>query len=292
MTPAVISFKNGEYALRFSDSGGRYEETKRTLKVDKDSDNKLFVVMNRWLRVKVGVKDEPGKPVSATVKISGTGNSFSAEKKITSDKPVRFALPRGKFKVVFDAGREYKLLTYKNYEIGDTGELAGQMEYNDTTLKVIVKETATQKPVGDAYIWMRGQIAGRTDSSGFWENTIMYGTGTVRVVAKGYLEKAVDFNVVPGAKEGNSLLVSLDSELPAALPRPLPVTGETRRNEVVSPRVTYIENPEPAKPVTGVETSSDRSRVVVICPNCKKEYPAGSRKLRFCINCGKPLKWE
>src|SRR3989339_2078324 len=39
MTPAVIPFKNGEYSLRLTDANGRYEETRRTLKVEKESDN-------------------------------------------------------------------------------------------------------------------------------------------------------------------------------------------------------------------------------------------------------------
>lgn len=284
LTPLTLLLKAGEYVLRLRDPGGKYEEITKTLIVEKSTNAAIYAAMNKLINFNVVVKDDPSRILDATLKIV-SGNTIIS-KNISSDKPLQLALRKGKYKVIFSAGNEFKDLVFKEINTDEVDTVGGMLEYNDAKLKVIVREAATEKPIGDAFIWMHGQIAGRTDSTGFWENNIKFGTAVVRIVAKGFIEKSIDINLQPDKREGHSLNVSLQPEAPIELS--IPVSTPTVKAGAGSAQKEKL----PVQNSVRTEDTSERSKALVVCPNCKKEYPAGSRKLRFCINCGKLLKWE
>jgi hypothetical protein len=68
-----------------------------------------------------------------------------------------------------------------------------------------------------------------------------------------------------------------------------------------APAETDLEVVEPAakpqaKPAVETNTSAPApaatgaAKANIVCPNCGKVYEVGPKKMRFCINCGRPFK--
>ncbi|HBU69627.1 MAG TPA: hypothetical protein DEE98_04500 [Elusimicrobia bacterium] len=296
-TPLALPMKPGEYRVTFADPNGLYENTARTLKVDAIFDGTISATLKKYVRFKVAVKGEPAKAVSADLKI--TGNGINLTKNISSNSPERIALPLGVYKAVFDGGKEFRPVTVKDINISQQSTIAAELEYVDSELQVNVKEEGTGKIVAGAYVWMDGRIMGKTDDKGTWKNTVKFGSSTIRIVANGYDEKFVEAGILPGKLNTVSIELHISQPPPAASDQPVSpaaltgdviqtnksiFTGSAIKDRVVKPA---------ARPVPSRSSDTSMfSKEAIKCSNCGKEYPAGSRKLRFCINCGKTLKWE
>jgi formate-dependent nitrite reductase cytochrome c552 subunit len=138
---------------------------------------------------------------------------------------------------------------------------------------------------------------GTTDKSGNWESSeIRPGKKALKVVAKGYTERAIEKNLDPGQKE--VINISLAPEKPAVVLDSATVMGiksiavPHATHPAVHNRNSSLENIVDnvgAKPTTAATAENS---TVLICPNCHKEYilTPGSRKPRFCTNCGKPFR--
>lgn len=306
-TPLSVPLKAGEYKMRFQDPDGRFEESVRNIAVTSDSEPNINVIMNKWVTLRVRSKDHPEEAFMTKVHVSGNGINIS--KDISTAKPIRLALPLATYKITFDGDNEYKTLLFKAVNIAEKSLIVGEMEYENARLKLVVKDDASDRPVADAYVWLASQLAGKTDAQGVWERDIKQGTTTVRIIAKGYVEKSMDYEVKNANRDEVVMrLVSDQPAIPAAStstvtapivpgtgPAPAPprqyqplttpaAPAVEQKRAVPAPASSNILPPAPQQP-------AGESNDVVTCANCGKKYPVGTRRPRFCTNCGKPFKY-
>lgn len=317
-TPLTIPLKAGEYKVRYLDPDGRYEEGLRTVRVAQDSDTNYSVYLNKWVTINVRSKEHHNESFMTTVKITGPGVNLT--RNISTGKPLRLALPLGLYTVVFAGDNEYRTLILKNINIAEKALITGEMQYENTRLTVKVRDEATQKPVSDAFVWIDNKVVGKTNSEGSWEDEVLYGTATIKIVAKGYDEKIADRVLAPRKDEVTILLtpdrnvLRSTSTLRKILP---PLKGSARQSSTPkvqsnlsensfftmparSPAkaIDYEENVPAVKPQQkqAIETdtiapaAAGATKATIVCPNCGKVYEVGPKKMRFCINCGRPFK--
>lgn len=278
-TPITMALKAGEYRLRFMDPEGRYEETSRIVRVDKGVDSKILVILNKWITIKVNAKSQPDKIFSTNVKITGRG--LNVAKEISNAKPLRIALHPDNYTLIFSGNKEFKSLTLKDVNIDEQTNIDAELEPASLKVNVMVKEFGTEKTINGAYVWMQDKIVGKTNVRGVWESEVDPGTATVRIVAKGYVEKSVPVEFQMG--ESNDITIELDPEILAAAISTNTLTGIRGRNTTKKTEFNIV------RPVNA-EDNDKPQKNILICPNCKKQYIVGSKKPRFCTNCGKPFR--
>lgn len=277
-TPLTIPLRAGEYSVRFFDSAGRYDDETRTVLVNKESSNTMAVELKKWVTFTVAAKDNPQHRFTARLKVAGNG--LALDREIASGKPLRLALPLGQYRVSFVGDAQFKPLAVGTIDIENRASVAGALEYNNPTLKVSVKNAQDAQPIPDAYVWFNGKMIGKTNSVGLFSETVAFGSATVRLIAKGYLENAQDRYMEPGKA------VEMDFRLETEQPVISSGTAVTPRVEAPSRPVVTPPVPSATVPAPSSSSSTD----TITCANCGKIYTVGPKKLRFCTNCGKPFR--
>jgi hypothetical protein len=314
-TPLSVLLTSGEYRIRIMDPEGRYEETSRLLNVDKDAKADISVSLNKWVTFKITTKDRTDKPVKTSVKI--TGNAMNISKEVSNSRPLRLALPLGAYQVHFESNGEYKSLTLKNVNIEEQTTVTGELEPANAPVKLVIKNEVTGDPIANAYIWLQNRIAGTSDASGEWKSDLKVGKSVFRIVAKGYLEKTMERTFEAGQKETIDValapeIVEVSTAAVSAIPPVTPrqgifapsaanpskpnafssfLTAPAAPASSTQPKKAAVANDtkEAVSNVTGAKAENSNKQII-ICPNCKKEYIVGPKKLRFCTNCGKPFR--
>jgi serine/threonine-protein kinase len=297
-TPLAVALKAGEYRIRFMDPDGKYEETTKLVRVDKDAKSEISASLNKWVTLKVGSKGRPGTVLKTVVKVSGNGVNISRE--ISSSRPLRLAIPLGKYRISFESNKEYNSLVLNSVNIAEQATIVGEMEIANAHVRVAVKDDSSGQPIENAYVWLQDRIAGITDKSGVWQGEVKVGEkARFRIVAKGYIEKPLERTFEAGAKD--TVMISLTPDKPVVAPETAEekpeaatVTAPQRRRTAVSEKKPLQRKFDAILTDAGTagqeksEMTGDRK--VIVCPNCKKEYIVGPKKLRFCTNCGKPFR--
>jgi hypothetical protein len=267
----------------------------RTLNVNKDTGNNMSVNLNKWVTFKAFIKDNHEKPFTARLHLVGSSMK-EVIKEISSGRPVRIALPVDTYKVSIDAGEEMKPFSRK-VNIAQESSITGELEYENARLKVVVREDLSNAPVPDAYVWIENQLAGKTDRQGVWENIVHFGTSSIRIVAKGYVEQSFEKKFSPGKNELVEINMAPEQAVVASTAVALsPYAPKTVPAPRVKPEPILVPSPEDRKrntdiiPVPRTKPDLTDTRGVIVCPYCKKEYIVGPKRLRFCTNCGRPFK--
>ncbi len=289
-TPLVATLKCGEYRVRYMDPEGKYEETSHAFSVDAKGDTEVIARLKRFVVFKVRSRENHEEAFLTSLRISGQGLSITRE--ISPSRPVRLALPVGAYRVTFTGGNGFKPMTYSNVDIADKSLFFGDLEYEEPRLKVAVREEKSEQPIPEAFIWYQNKVIGRSNQDGEWEGEVKRGPGTVRIVAKGYLEKTFERKLPPGKHD----------EITAVLSPDVPVSTQTAVNAGAgasndSPGPSFWEmkkpSPDAVKPIIKEPSvpATQQQGQTIVCPFCKKEYilPPGKR-LRFCTNCGKSFR--
>ncbi|MBN1823670.1 MAG: protein kinase [Endomicrobiales bacterium] len=324
-TPLRTPLKAGTYKIRFLDSSGKYQQTTRPVTCDQNSNQNISVYLNKWVTFKVRSKEHPNESFVTNLKIKGAGMSVSKE--ISTNKPIRMALPVTTYEVIFEGDKEYKTLALK-VNIAGRSLILGELEYENSILTVNVKDESTKKAIEDAYVWLGSKIAGKTNSQGAFETEVLHGTTSVRIVAKGYIDKTVEKAIkvrkeqvdielaperveIPGistappvAPTGYGLpgqktifspvpaseKPSYEAQTPGRRPR---TPGGSQPDSYQQPQAQpQYQQPQyqPPAPVPRQPATSPGGQQVIVCPNCGKEYViTGPKKPRFCTNCGRPF---
>ncbi|MFH1540485.1 MAG: serine/threonine-protein kinase [Elusimicrobiota bacterium] len=216
MTPVIIPLKFGVHSLRFSKPSGKYQDANVTVKVDKTSPADVSISLNKWITFVVYDKEQPEKTLSADVRIEGSNINIS--KKTSAKAPLKVALPiNKKYKVIFDARDEYKLLKLENINIQQTDTVVGKLELQEPSFEIVVKEEGTKTPISGAFVWIDNVLKGRTDDSGLWKDNVVESTSTVKIIANGYVEKSIKKEFLRGQKI--VLNITLQSAIPVACPK-------------------------------------------------------------------------
>ncbi len=314
-TPLDTLFKVGDYKIRLLDPNARFGEVLKRFTVSEKSDPNLFVKLNKIVTFRVRSKEEPDATFLTTVSVYN--KHFSIKKEVSTTKPVKIPLPVDTYNVVFNGDGEYKSHTLHNVDIGKTSTVFGVLEYANVGLSFRVKSSVTGEYLQGAFVWQDKKILGKTDAKGEFKCKIKPGKYKFRVINKDYVEQFVNVDLVSGRDNEMEVLLTpednegKDSE-PAVAKEPQLLgtidsaddksTKENKNKSKESKKTKEEKNKakedknkakeDKSEPKdTKVKEDSSKEQQVVVCLNCGyvNTAPAG-KKLRFCINCAKPLK--
>ena len=295
-TPLNTSLKMGDYQVAFLDPSAKYGEATRDLNVSKTSKTELFVKMNKIVSFRVRSKDNPHDTFLTKVKI--WNKEVSITKDISTSKTLRIPLPVEVYNITFLGDNEYKPCTLKGVDINNTSAIVGELEYSTVAVTFRIKDSKG-KAVPNAFVWLNKKMIGKSDKQGIYNGTFKPGKYEFRVVSKGYIEEVLPIDLLAGKK--NAMDVVMKSELQEAKPivANTYVPAKNDDNDDITDKVVPAQKSEPT-PAPVVEQKPQKEKEdddiatenqVVVCLNCGyvNTAPAG-KKLRFCVNCAKPLK--
>ncbi|MDR1941544.1 MAG: protein kinase [Endomicrobium sp.] len=281
-TPLKVNIKSGEYKVRLMDPEGRYGESLNKISINASSVSELSVQMNKLIRFSVKGKSA-GESFIARLNIKSA--EYNTTRNIGTGKPVVIPLPtNSRYSFTFTAD-DFKPYVVRNMDIANINSVNASMEYAPVPFSVKVvspdQKTGEVKPV-EAYIYVGDNIVGKTDKDGLW--TANYDPGTLKgkIVATNYITQDYEVRLPPGKGFNREIVL-----VPEIIIEPEPIVEPEPERPKEKPKREREERkpkPEPRKEV-------DKNVEVIVCPNCGyiNSVPAG-RKLRFCVNCAKPLK--
>ena len=299
-TPLNALFKVGNYKVRFLDPSAKYGEALKDLEVSKTSKTELFVKMNKIVSFRVKSKENPHD--TFVTKVTIANNDLKVTKEISTSKPIRVPLPVEVYDITFHGDNEYKTCKLTGVDINSTSAIVGELEYLKVPLSLKVK-TSKGKVLPNSFIWHNKKLVGKTDKTGMYKDTFKPGKYEFKIVSKGYIEQVITIDLLSGRKNAMDVVmvpenqeeqsvVSPDTYVPVkntadnditekTIPIPLPSTNKKEEQPVK----------ETKKPVKEEDDDVATENQVVVCLNCGyvNTAPAG-KKLRFCVNCAKPLK--
>ena len=301
-TPLNTMFKPGNYEVRLLDPSARYGEAIKELTIDSKSKQEMFVKMNKIISFKVKCRDNASDVFLTKVKIFN--KNYSVVKEISTSKPIRVPLPVDVYNVLFYGDDEYKSVQLYNVDINNTSSVVGELEYNKVSLKLNIKSSNKDKPLGNAYIWLNNKAIGRTNSNGVFESKFKPGKYDFKIVATGHDEKICSVDLLSGRKNSMDVVMNVTKkDEPEETPKEqsgglkinssIPSIGSKSNSDedeykpAAAKKVKKQE--EPKEEV--VEDDGGAEQEVIVCLNCGyvNTAPKG-KKLRFCVNCAKPLK--
>ena len=308
-TPLNTLFKVGEYKVRFLDPSAKYGEALKDLEVNKDSKTDLFIKMNKIVSFRVKSKDSPNDTFLTKVTISN--NDLQLTKDISTSKPIRIPLPVAVYNITFHGDSEYKACKLTDVDINETSAIVGELEYLRVPLSLKATDSKTANPLSGAYVWLNKKMIGKTDKSGIYTGNFKPGRYEFKFVAKGYKEQNSSVEVISGKKSEVQIIMEPEVTAEATI---VPIDANayvpsgTNSNSDISDNIIPTKDkvtPEPPKtkkvtpkkekkkvtPTTTADDDTTTENQIVVCLNCGyvNTAPAG-KKLRFCINCAKPLK--
>jgi hypothetical protein len=297
ITPLNTSFKLGDYKIRFLDPSAKYGEALKELEVSKNSKKDLFVKMNKIVSFRVKSKDNPNDTFLTKVTISNS--DLKVTKEISTSKPIRIPLPVAVYDVTFHGDSEYKQCKLSNIDINETSAVVGELEYLKVALSFKVKNNKGSV-LPNSFIWLDKKLIGKTDKNGMFKEVFKPGKYEFKIVSKGYIEQIITIDLLAGKKNGMDIIMvpELHNEQNVAVDTYVPeknydnndvtdnVVPASSNNKKESTPIKEAEKPTP-KEDDDIATENQ----VVVCLNCGyvNTAPAG-KKLRFCVNCAKPLK--
>lgn len=307
-TPLNTSFKIGDYNIRFLDPSARYGEYVKEVKVDAQSDPNVFVKMNKFVTFKVKSKDNPGDTFITKVKISN--QKMTVTKDISTSKPIRIALPVETFDVVFYGDAEYKSCKISNVNVDNVSTVTGELEYAKVDFTITVKSASDSQPQ-EAYIWQGKKVLGKTEAGGIFKGSFLPGKYELKVISKGFEDQIINMELTPKGKNSMDVFVIEPQPEVVSSTGTATTTAESASNSVLVDNFKKPQKEEQPKPKPKRETkkedtakkpakeevnqepqsSSGDEQQVVVCMYCGyvNTVPKGKR-LRFCVNCAKPLK--
>ncbi|MFA7073608.1 MAG: serine/threonine-protein kinase [Endomicrobiaceae bacterium] len=308
-TPLDTSLKVGKYNVRLLDPSARYGEALKEIEVSSSSATELFVKMNKIISFRVKSKENPNDTFITRVTISN--KDYRVSKDISTSKAIRIALPTGVYNVVFQGDNEYKTCRLHNIDINETSAVVGELEYSKVSLQLKTKAKDTDEVLPNTYVWLNKKLIGKTDSKGIFKDNFKPGKYEFKLIAKDYLEQIVTIDLLSGRKNITEIVmipdkpeiaVSSETVVSSSLTQPvssaLPPAEKqkTYAEKNIKPAVkqkTASKTAVNKEPKEKEELSEDTSgeQQVVVCLNCGyvNTAPKG-KKLRFCVNCAKPLR--
>ncbi len=294
LTPLNANIKAGNYKVRMMDPEGRYGEALKQISVSAEAPSELYVLMNKLISFRVRAKNNPAESFISKVTIQG--KEFNTSRNVGTGKPVIVPLPSGKYNFTFTAD-EFKPFVLKNMDIANITSVTADMEYAQVAfnLSVVYMDMDKEVPVENAYVHMydkaedKEKIVGKTDAKGLLVEKRDVGTIKGKINAKGYLSESFEVVVNPGKSFNHKVIL-----VPEAPIEPLETIGDLPviSTPAAAARPSRIpatpdQTPKPAeKP-----KNEQENLTVIVCPNCGyiNTVPAG-RRLRFCVNCARPLR--
>ncbi|MBR3627405.1 MAG: serine/threonine protein kinase [Elusimicrobia bacterium] len=293
-TPLNALFKVGNYKVRFLDPSAKYGEALKDLEVSKNSKTDLFVKMNKIVSFRVKSKDNPHDTFVTKVTISN--KDLKVTKDISTSKPIRVPLPVEVYDVTFHGDNEYKTCKLTGVDINNTSAVVGELEYLRVSLSLKVKNNKG-KILPNSFIWLNKKLVGKTDKAGLYKETFKPGKYEFKIVSKGYTDQVITIDLLAGKKNAMDVIMvpELQEEQNVSTDNNYVPERNTNDNDITENAVPTPKEENPVKENKKQTKEEDddvaTENQVVVCLNCGyvNTAPAG-KKLRFCVNCAKPLK--
>jgi serine/threonine protein kinase len=209
-------------------------------------------------------------------------------REISANKPLSLSLPIGIYKFTFFA-EGFEPFVKDDVDIEKINSVSVELSAAKIPLKLkvsYINKNGKRVPVYGAAVWVNGVMLGKTNQKGDWDykfakSKVVKG----KIIAKGFVTQNFTVSLTSGNANVNKItLISKKDSLPI-----------NENADVVKERVKQAgksrHNKQLDKKAAVTTTTKDGERTVV-CSYCGyvNVIPKG-RKLRFCLNCGKPLKY-
>ena len=304
-TPLKTLFKIGKYKVRLVDTSARYEEALKEIEVSKDSDVSMFVKMNKIVSFRVLSKNELNDTFVTYVSIFN--KYFNIKRKISTDKPIKIALPVDTYDIAFVGNNKYKTHNIHNLNIEKTDIVVGRLEYSKVLLTLNVISEIDGNCIERAFVWLNNKNIGKTDGKGSFKYQFYPGKYEFKVVAKDHKEQTIAVNLLPGKNSSVDIIMTSNiikeqnksnnfyENIPSA-----PIDERYSNDDAVydikknmdiekNEKNRKKDNENVYEEVENREDNSTKKQIVV-CLNCGyvNTVPVG-KKIRFCLNCAKTL---
>jgi serine/threonine protein kinase len=318
-TPLSLRLKAGSYKVRALDPDGIYAETIKDIVVSSDSMSNLNICMKKNISFRVKAKDSSD---FFNTDLAIEGKEFNEIKSITAGKPITIPIPIGEYKFTFTAN-DFEPYVISNVDIAKINSLNVEMIYPKIPFSIVVvslNREGEEVPVNNAFIWIDNKNVGKVDSKGLWEtnvdrNKVMKG----KVVAQKFIDQKFKLTAKPSKANINKItMISKNTTEISSLDISKLENADAfeSKQKKVQPKNIYVKNDNKMPTKSNIkesvkEKSSSKEKVLqkedfsatktqnssneektIACPYCDyvNTIPAG-RRLRFCVNCGKPLKY-
>jgi hypothetical protein len=308
-TPLTVHLKAGSYKVRALDPKGQYAEATEDILISSDSVNILNIHMKKNISFRLKARDSSD---FFTAKLRIEGKEFNESRDISVGKPLTISLPTGEYKFIFTA-EDFEPYVRTGVDIAKINSVNAEMIYSKIPFSIVVvslDSNGKEIPVTNAFIWLNNKIVGKVNPKGLWKTNVERGAIIEgKIIAQKFIEQEFKLTVNPNKKNINKImLISEDAPDVAAVDiSELEDTDafdteqvQTKSDPVKKNDKTNKKQQPKEKSVTKENSSLDTSKTsvnnnevkTVVCPYCGyvNTIPSG-RKLRFCVNCGKPLKY-
>jgi hypothetical protein len=251
--------------------------------------------MNKLIRFSVKGKSAAE---SFIAKLNIKGSEYNTTRNIGTGKSVVIPLPTsGRYSFTFTAD-DFKPYVVRNMDISNINSVNAALEYSAVpfSVKVISPDPKTGESIPvEAYIYIGDAIVGKTDKNGFW--TANYDPGSIegKIVLTNYITQDFKVKLLPGKGFNHEIVLLpeiVEPEIPVEPILPLIDFKETEKEKKKKEEDEKKERDRDNKKRKEKEQKPRGGDIeVIVCPNCGyiNSVPAG-KKLRFCVNCAKPLK--
>jgi serine/threonine protein kinase len=312
-SPLSVHLKAGHYKVQALDPNGTYAETTEDIVISSDSADTLNIRMKKNISFRVKAKDSSDF-FNAELKIEG--EEFNETKSISVGKPITVPLPSGEYKFVFTAD-DFEPYVRNNVDITKINSVNAEMIYSKILFSIVVvslDENGKEIPVNNAFIWINNKISGKVNSKGLWKtevdrNAVIEG----KIVAQKFIEQEFKLIAKPNKTNINKItlipedptnIISIDvTELESAdafdnTSKNIPIKNDNKSSteptieQQVKEKKFSDKNSQKKDPYKTKKEDNSNEEKTVVCPYCGYvNTVAAGRKLRFCVNCGKPIKY-
>lgn len=309
-TPLKTLFRIGKYKVRLVDTSARYKESLKEIEVSKDSDISMFVKMDKIVSFRVLSKNKLDDTFVTYVTISN--KHFNIKRKISTDKPIKIALPVDTYDIAFVGNSKYKTHSIRNLNIENTDIIVGRLEYSKVLLTLNVISEIDGNYIKKSFIWFNNKNIGETDNKGSFRYKFYPGKYELKVVAKNHKEQTIVVNLLPGKNSSVDIIMSPTNMIKEkqnnnnaykgistltdekylnydATINDVQKNMDIEKYEKNRKKDNYKDNDNVYEKVENKENNSKEEQILV-CLSCGyvNKVPVG-KKLRFCLNCAKTL---
>ena len=207
MTPITLNLTSGFHTIKFS-GNPQYQEVIQPIEIKQDTPQEFFINPDKWVTIYAYDK-------SSSMFIKSNFELISADDDIrfsgttSPDKPARIAIPVKTYLARFDAGKNYKPLSF-TVNIKDVTKISGYLELRNPNVNFYVIDSSS-KPVKNVYIWIDNRIVGKTNERGIFSIELTPGNKSLRIVADKYKTYSEQRTFYPAKDENLTFILLADN---------------------------------------------------------------------------------
>jgi serine/threonine protein kinase len=213
---------------------------------------------------------------------------------ININKPLSISLPIAIYKFTFFADG-FEPFVKDDVDIEEINSISVELSPAKIPLKLelsYINSDGQRLPVDSAAIWVNNIMLGKSNREGKWEYKVARRRKILKgkIVAKGFMTQ--NFSISPSIGGNNIKKITLISKTSLPVGKEADSISSNTGLKTAKKKSTIAQkNKNLDRKTSKIETTKEGEQIV-ICSYCgyANVIPKG-RKIRFCLNCGKPLKY-